>query len=340
MKIASFLTLHILNLCTPLAPTRYNVQAPGVRNVDITGWGIRSALKELADSHHGPVETAEKDLLVKVSPPVYIHLSLPPTATNSNSGHSPIISPIASSNANASMRSTSEIVENFMSTWTRLVGDPVLSKWIVMVLALSVSLNGYLLKGIAAGFAGKGIGAKGGVRFETMPLDDKTSSHVPKEVDAKVDAMAEDEGEAGASAEVESVPKRQAEVGVEQIVAPVPTCMPKLMLDKIDQRLKTEGHSLRSDLSERWLSDDGAGQEPTYVRPLAECLDIFENGPKPTCVALSMLNDEEVVLLAQNGKIAAYALEKVLEDNERAVRVRRALICEFACSRFASGFGC
>ncbi|KAJ3559750.1 hypothetical protein NP233_g11184 [Leucocoprinus birnbaumii] len=41
-----------------------------------------------------------------------------------------------------------------------------------------------------------------------------------------------------------------------------------------------------------------------------------------------MLNDEEVILLAQNGKIAMYALEKVLgnDELERAVRIRRALV--------------
>jgi hydroxymethylglutaryl-CoA reductase (NADPH) len=53
-------------------------------------------------------------------------------------------------------------------------------------------------------------------------------------------------------------------------------------------------------------------------------------------VSLAMLTDEEVILLAQNGKIALHALEKVLDggakDNvnlERAVRIRRALFCEF-----------
>jgi len=42
------------------------------------------------------------------------------------------------------------------------------------------------------------------------------------------------------------------------------------------------------------------------------------------------LNDEEVILLAQNGKIAMYALEKILgnDELERAVRIRRALVCK------------
>jgi hydroxymethylglutaryl-CoA reductase (NADPH) len=60
-----------------------------------------------------------------------------------------------------------------MSSWTRLVGDPILSKWIVVVLDISISLNGYLLKGIASGVVGGrftgslGVGfGKGAVRFE------------------------------------------------------------------------------------------------------------------------------------------------------------------------------
>jgi len=62
------------------------------------------------------------------------------------------------------------------------------------------------------------------------------------------------------------------------------------------------------------------------VRSLEECVEIFENGPRPVSVSLSLLNDEEVILLSQTGKIAAYALEKMLGDFERAVTIRRALI--------------
>ena len=56
---------------------------------------------------------------------------------------------------------------------------------------------------------------------------------------------------------------------------------------------------------------------------------MFENGEGALKERLASLNDEEVVMLAQKGKIQAYALEKMLGDLERAVRVRRALICEF-----------
>jgi len=43
------------------------------------------------------------------------------------------------------------MVENFMTAWTVLVSDPVLSRWIVLVLSVSVALNGYILKGVAEG---------------------------------------------------------------------------------------------------------------------------------------------------------------------------------------------
>ncbi|SNX87268.1 probable 3-hydroxy-3-methylglutaryl-coenzyme A reductase [Melanopsichium pennsylvanicum] len=57
------------------------------------------------------------------------------------------------------------------------------------------------------------------------------------------------------------------------------------------------------------------------VRPLEELVDIYAGG-----AGVFFLTDEEIITLSQNGKIAAYALEKVLQDHERAVRVRRALV--------------
>ena len=60
-------------------------------------------------------------------------------------------------------------------------------------------------------------------------------------------------------------------------------------------------------------------------RSLEETLDIF-NSSSPH-LGPSKLTDEEIVVLVQHGKVAAYALEKVLKDFTRAVRIRRALIC-------------
>ncbi|KAG8987565.1 3-hydroxy-3-methylglutaryl-coenzyme A (HMG-CoA) reductase isozyme, partial [Tulasnella sp. 427] len=55
-------------------------------------------------------------------------------------------------------------------------------------------------------------------------------------------------------------------------------------------------------------------------RSYEECLKTFEDE------GVTALNDEEIILLSQKGKIAPYALEKILGDMTRAVKIRRALI--------------
>src|SRR5215510_9718483 len=101
-----------MNLCTPLTPQRYNTPSLGVRKLDITAPAIRSVLASLAETSTESNER-ETDFLVKVSVPVYIRIVPSPSLT-----------------APSSSTPASDIVEDFMSTWTRLVGDPVLSKWI------------------------------------------------------------------------------------------------------------------------------------------------------------------------------------------------------------------
>jgi hydroxymethylglutaryl-CoA reductase (NADPH) len=264
-----------MNLCTPLTSQRYNANAPslGVRKVDITAPAIRSVLTSLAETNTD-LNERETDFLVKVAVPVYIHIVPPPS----------LIAPSSPSPA-------SDMVEDFMSTWTRLVGDPVLSKWIVMVLAISVTLNGYFLKAIAAGPATKG----------SVPKWDQI----------------EQETTIASNAIVPVVPHR-----------------PTFTLDGVNTRLRHVRANTRVITPYSSESSSDVELSPTEERealpprPLDELIHIFEKGPKPTSVALGLLTDEEVILLAQSGKIAAYALEKVLGDMERAIKIRRALICE------------
>src|SRR5260370_2034863 len=42
-----------------------------------------------------------------------------------------------------------KLLESFMTEWSTFIGDPILSKWIIIILIVSVLLNGYLLKGLA-----------------------------------------------------------------------------------------------------------------------------------------------------------------------------------------------
>ena len=48
------------------------------------------------------------------------------------------------------------------------------------------------------------------------------------------------------------------------------------------------------------------------MRTLEESIDVSKNGLRPSNASLARLDDEEVILLWQNGKIAVYAPEKVL----------------------------
>lgn len=85
----SFLTLHILNLITPLTPSRHTSPSNAGRNgqvnirkVDITGTapGLRSALNALVEASTADLR-GERDLFVKVSPPIHIKVVVRSTCT-------------------------------------------------------------------------------------------------------------------------------------------------------------------------------------------------------------------------------------------------------------------
>ncbi|KAI0305163.1 hydroxymethylglutaryl-coenzyme A reductase-domain-containing protein [Multifurca ochricompacta] len=254
----------------------------------------------------------ESQVVVRMSAPVHVRMV-------------PIISPHLHKEHKAKGRDADDMIDNFMSSWTRLVGDPILSKWIVLLLGVSVALNGYLLKGISTGTGStRTVQQAQGVRFNASRVQEKqsvVSSSVPAPVSPLRESRTED------VVVYSSAPA---------IVRPVPvSAVPRApsvngissLLDSVDQRLKAQQPTFTTgDESDSQDEEFSTKEAPTPVRSLEECIDIFENGPRPVSVSLSLLNDEEVILLAQNGKIQAYALEKVLGDLDRAVLIRRALI--------------
>ena len=161
--IAAFLVLHALNLCTTLTAKTAFKRYSSVSSGSPTG-GHASILATHASSdpqndivaallqNISAAHSATQPLSVHLQPPVILRMILPgytlPNAT----------SPASIGDASILVSSKAAILDRFMSGWTRLVGDPVLSKWIVIVLIVSVFLNGYLLKGIATGDQGIGEG--------------------------------------------------------------------------------------------------------------------------------------------------------------------------------------
>ncbi|KAG6330169.1 hypothetical protein ID866_8920 [Astraeus odoratus] len=326
LLIVSFLTLHILNFTTTLTPatiTRHDSRqsirpfldySPEAPKVDITSPAVTDVLKSLAVLHSTESNASSGDFLVEIAPPVYV-LVVPPGPKASR----------------VSFKS-SDMIENFMTAWTKLVGDPLLSKWIVILLTCSLVLNGYLLKGIAEG-AIRGIQPPS-VRFlsasATRPERDAeekdTAEARTTAVRTRPSFAIGDESQSPTS---DTKPPSPADPPValpvvKPIIAPVairPSKENGVPAFLLDMKLRAQPVTVRES-----GADEKKADEKLHVRSLEECIDVFENGPRPVQAALATLNDEEVILLAQNGKIAPYALEKVLGDLERAVVVRRALI--------------
>lgn len=199
--------------------------------------------------------------------------------------------------------------DQFMSEWTLLVGDPVLSKWIVVFLAISVLLNGYLLKGIAL----NSMGGKGPVAAAAQALagifdaergQRALRESTPRGRKTELPAHMVGTNASTSTRDGDSTP-RVEEVG--KVTATHTVNVPIIKEPRIPSP------SFPS------ASDDSA---LTFGRrSFEECVEIYAGG-----VGANNLSDEEIILLVQKGKIAPYGLEKALKNLERAVRIRRAVI--------------
>ncbi|KAJ7484555.1 hydroxymethylglutaryl-coenzyme A reductase-domain-containing protein [Mycena latifolia] len=329
LLLVSFLGLHILNLSAPLTSPPRAAQLASASHTTPLDRALLALLTPAPLPHtYADVDDAQPRLLVRVRAPVALRPARPLSRR----------------------RLLSLRIDTVLSAWTRLVGDPVLSKGIVGVLAISVLLNAYLIRGV-------GRARSGGVRFEAGE----------KEKEEK-EAQLETEEEARAKREEEMREKREAErdgwareiaassaaasssavslatpvpISIVHAQTPAPSvgAVPTFSLDDVDRRLRARGRGLRSqtpargavrDASEEDGDDEEEEEAEREPRPLPELITLLEQTPKAS--GLREMSDEEVVLLAQAGKIAAYALEKVLAPAqepmglERAVRVRRTLI--------------
>ncbi|KIL63528.1 hypothetical protein M378DRAFT_665597 [Amanita muscaria Koide BX008] len=336
LLIASFTILHVLNFITPLTSAPHSDNRSAVtRKVDITAAPLRTALFSLATSEatfsaEGPVS---KDIYAKISPPIYVRVVPPPIVVANAVAASP-----KQTDHQQRLRAgetghkrPSEYIDDFMSSWTKLVGDPILSKWIVLLLALSISLNGYLLKGLAAGLgfngAFEGFPKKGGVRFEGDANENEAEES--KECAQEPSTVSDP----SARLNLSPPPKRAANIS-SAFASPKAVPSSTFTLEDVDRKLKAQlaivppSMSTPAGAASATQDKEGSPISNENVRTLAECVDVFENGPRPVSESLALLNDEEVILLTQCGKIAPYALEKVMgpKQLERAVKIRRAII--------------
>ena len=312
--IVSFLTLHLLNFCTTLTEqtalrrhSTHSVSMPSPVRIDPRSPTLAPILEALYANQ--PINT---DLAIQIVPSTNIVMSM---------------------DSYSSSRMAS--IDHFMSEWTQLVGDPVLSKWIVVALGISVLLNGYLLKGIAS----NSIGGKGPVAAAAQALAgvfEASLSHQPTPAEKRDwnGSLQIDKNKLDRSArETQKTPRatRFADNIPPTLTHPAPAVAgdttPKHS-DRVNGNGDVAGHVVVPAepripvISEPKATGYHSSNGMAFGRrSLEECVDIFAGG-----VGAANLSDEEVILLVEKGKVAPYALEKALKDLERAVRIRRAVI--------------
>jgi hydroxymethylglutaryl-CoA reductase (NADPH) len=351
----------VTTLTTKTAYRRHTTHSPSASStfgVDPQSPLLNSALTQLIASHQ-----ADTHIIVHLAPALQYRVVNPLSIASPVEPIDEQFSPTASSFA---------VIDRFMSRWSGLAGDPILSKWIVIALGLSVFLNAYLLKGIASGsdsgFA-PGSAAEAAARIllastGVTEMDDngrmratrRWSGGIEDMQDLQKDWTKEDaaamtqhhrhkleNAEAASKEPVPSVIKvtstaddsddsDPADMIIVRTKARKATITPGshaanvLATKAAAVELQAPSLSVEAERAIR-LSPSTVALVPLAIpdtpRSLDICVKIFDNG-----TGAMLLNDEEIIMLVQKGKVAAYALEKLLNDYERSVAIRRALICE------------
>ena len=380
LLITSFLVLHSLNLISTLttqsAITRHHAtyepspyQAVADSSV-IFGPGsdspsVAPLLAELSNSQPDNV-----DLIARISEPTILVLfdsqvastgsrNVLASAALNTSGISSFGSSKSTRSKSVSRGSSSlAVLDGFMSSWTVIVGDPVISKWMSLALGISIFLNAYLLKGIANGNAAlaegnaAGAAAYAAARFIGAHLD--SEARATEGQDARAGRRSgRDERPSltlrGASSDtVTDYHKKLAAASAAGASGPISklahegeTLKPVSQNGEVHRSIPVPASAVSTDAAQslqlNGACEADARSEPAVfvgpdgkevVRPFEELVEIYAGG-----AGVFFLTDEEIILLGQKGKIAAYALEKVLQDHDRAVRVRRALVSRASVSK-------
>lgn len=224
-----------------------------------------------------------------------------------------------SSNAHSGPASLN-VLDSFMTGWTTIVGDPVISKWISVALVISIFLNAFLLKGISSGNAAVADGnAAGAAAFAAARMIgahlNRTEESVPstasKLVDPKELSKYHRDLAKSAASHTTTTKKRNQGLSETGEKARMPTS------GGVAVRKESITPQQTASISINGVSSD----QPSEARPLEDIIELYAEG-----AGVTLLSDEEMILLVQKGKVPGYSLEKVLQDNERAVRIRRATI--------------
>lgn len=109
---------------------------------------------------------------------------------------------------------------------------------------------------------------------------------------------------------------------------------PKVIIKKVIERVEVPAPVVKKQERRKSVAAPNKASRKPYhrsdiVRPVEEAFTLIGTP--------EALSDEEIISIVQSGKMAAYALEKVLGDFERAVHIRRALISRDSATHTLEG---
>lgn len=247
--------MHVFEFCSTISFSASKSNNLLIPKASVTGFTIEPILASILQRHRESTNGSAVGLLLKVSPPLLFQLlkNAPPHVF---SWPPPSITTLMS---------------GIYNTYTIYAQDPVISKWIVAILMVSVLLNTYLFE-IAK-------------RPKTQHVRNASSSRHQKF--------------ASGSSSKKQQNQAQGQVHINSFSPPI------------------KRQPLSHDRNKHHLPPQ------TSVVPISEeCLNIL----KIPDLGASTLVDEELINVVQGSHIASYALEKVIGDFERAVRIRKTVI--------------
>jgi hydroxymethylglutaryl-CoA reductase (NADPH) len=187
-----------------------------------------------------------------------------------------------------------KLFDSLLNLWSFYVQDPVLSKWISLGLIVSIFLNVYLLNAHKQPRSVLERVGSGSLLIEEENLVSKISNILPQKES------------------LVAIKKIEKQLNTE--VTPITPVNP-VTPEKVSKNIVNA--EVDSSVVDSSVKDDVSKES----RSVETCAEILKSAAGP-----SALTDEEIILLTNNGKISPHALEKVLGDMERAVKIRRALI--------------
>lgn len=294
LMVSGFIIINILNICTiPFRGGKFNAAPPTVSG--IAGDGLQGVLNSPPmdpfkvasnglDSLYIAAKSHKRPTVVTIFTPIKYELEYP-------SVHYAKPSKIRKNLRGDEDWSDYGMGGSVVDGLLKSLEDPILSKWIVVALAMSVILNGYL--------------------FNAARWSIKEPLHInpPHSVDASELASAE---RFNSSNPTETLRLPAIDTNT---APPTPSTLgPQTPL------ITDPPTPATTDDEEDILTMRKSQQEQPLRRTQEQMEEMIRE--KRT----HQLNDSELVELSLQGKIPGYALEKTLKDSTRAVKIRRAII--------------